>query len=115
MSLLTSNMSCSNILKWSLKIVKGEQHRWQIIVNKSYCVWQQFLLSAIIVGIYKGVSYFHISLSIYRYEYLSEENGMIGLQIEDVDETDAGEYACVATNRNGRATFQCQVVVNSGK
>ena len=40
---------------------------------------------------------------------------MIGLQIEDVDETDAGEYACVATNRNGRATFQCQVVVNSGK
>merc|ERR1719470_454853 len=51
---------------------------------------------------------FHLSL----YKYLSEDDNIIGLEIEDIDESDAGEYTCVATNEKGEDSFSCQLNVN---
>ena len=49
---------------------------------------------------------------IHSYKYLSEDDNIIGLEIEDIDESDAGEYTCVATNEKGEDSFSCQLNVN---
>jgi len=48
----------------------------------------------------------------FPYKYLSEDDNIIGLEIEDIDESDAGEYTCTATNEKGEDSFSCQLNVN---